>query len=379
VELHNTTPLAAGYAPGLLKNGRRCLVLVAKGTYDFPATGREPQLSDRQYPICESDSYTSAPGESSPLLENDYAPLKPRCDVILVNAQAHAPGGRPVRSLEVSLQLNPIHKRLRVVGHRRWERTESDCSPGETEPFTQMPITYENAWGGSDEGDREGEQETFTDNPVGKGFYHRIENERVDGQPLPNLEPTDRTLQYPSDKVPSLAFGPLARNWTPRSGHAGTYDQAWMENRRPLLPEDFDERYYQCAPLDQQTDYLRGGEEVILRNLTAEGETRFIIPEKRLAMQVILRHGERHNLDPVIDTLVIDPQQRRFTLLWRARVGLRRSIHEIDAFIVGRPTRGWEHARRMDKPYWDLEHLGFHCAAHRHRFDSQAFNRQGEK
>jgi hypothetical protein len=74
-------------------------------------------------------------------------------------------------------------------------------------------------------------------------------------------------------------------------------------------------------------------------------------------MQVILREGTRHNLDPRIDTLVIDPKARCFTLTWRARIGLRRSIHEVETLIVGRPTRGWEHARRMEKPYWDLKEL----------------------
>jgi hypothetical protein len=357
VQLFNATPLEAGYAPGLLKNGRQCMVLVAKATYNFPEADHKPKLSAQQQPITENDSYSGAPGESSPLLENDYVPLKPRCDVILVNAQAHAPEGRRVRSIEVLLELNEIQKSLRVVGQRYWERSTFGWYPSEPEPFTQMSITYEDAWGGSDEGEREGERETITDNPVGKGFYHRIEKERVTGQPLPNLEPPDRTLQHPSDRLPPLAFGPVARNWTPRRNHAGTYDQAWQENRRPLLPEDFDERFYQCAPEDQQTDHLLGGEEVILRNLTPEGETRFTLPEERLPMQVILRNGARHNLEPRIDTLLIDPQQRWFTLLWRARVGLRQSIHEINTLIVGRPTRGWEHAQMMDIPYWDLRRL----------------------
>ena len=357
MEFHNATPLVAGYAPGLMKNGRRCLVLVAKATYAFPNGEAPVHFAEQQQPLCESDRYTGAPGESSPLLESDYAPLKPRCDVILINATAHAPGDRPVRVLEVSLELNDIRKRLRVVGNRHWEFSKRRWRPGTPEPFTRLPVTYENAWGGSDAGEREGERETCTGNPVGKGYYCRIEEERVSGRLLPNLEPLDRTLKHPGDNLPPLAFGPVARNWTPRRDHAGTYDQAWMENRRPLLPEDFDERYYQCAPEDQQTDHLRGGEEVVLRHLTPEGETRFTLPQREVPMQVILREGTRHNLDPRLDTLIIDPQARCFTLTWRARVGLRRSLHEVETLIVGRPTRGWEHARRMEKPYWDLKEL----------------------
>jgi hypothetical protein len=74
-------------------------------------------------------------------------------------------------------------------------------------------------------------------------------------------------------------------------------------------------------------------------------------------MQAILKNGDRHNLDPRIDTLTIEPDEQRFTLVWRAHITLQQSIHEMDLLIVGKPSPGWEHARMVDKPYVAMENL----------------------
>jgi hypothetical protein len=50
-------------------------------------------------------------------------------------------------------------------------------------------------------------------------------------------------------------------------------------------------------------------------------------------MQAILKNGDRHNLDPRIDTLTIEPDERRFTLVWRVHITIRQSLHEMDLLI----------------------------------------------
>ena len=54
-----------------------------------------------------------------------------------------------------------------------------------------------------------------------------------------------------SDYAP-VAFGPLGRGWPLRARFGGTYDDKWLKDDFPFLPKDFDERYYQAAPEDQQ-------------------------------------------------------------------------------------------------------------------------------
>ena len=52
----------------------------------------------------------------------------------------------------------------------------------------------------------------------------------------------------PGQNVLAAAFGPVGRHWEPRVRYAGTYDDRWTEDRMPLLPKDFDDRFHNAAP-----------------------------------------------------------------------------------------------------------------------------------
>jgi hypothetical protein len=68
-----------------------------------------------------------------------------------------------------------------------------------------------------------------------------------------------------------MSYGVIGRHWLPRIGYAGTYDQQWLDEHFPFLPPDFDEQYYQAAPLDQQLPKPLGEQMVSLVNLTPDG------------------------------------------------------------------------------------------------------------
>ena len=362
MNLYNATPFAAQYSMGIQKSGRNCLVIVAKATYKLPRAHEEPTLADAQIPPFETDTYTGEPGFSAPIYENDFATFKPRCDVIL-HGSAYAP--EPVPERIVGLKVGDQEKLFKVIGPRKYEKINADGSIqiSPPAPFTQLKISYDTAYGGAEKTgavDENGEElhDTFMPNPVGRGYTPCCPREALIGKPLPQTEELHRPIESrrSQDDLPQ-SFGPVARNWAPRYKLAGTYDQNWFDHVRPFLPEDFDEAYYQCAPPDQQVPHLRGGEVVALFGLTPEEKTRFTVPKVSVPMQAILRNGDRHNLSPVIDTLIIEPDENRFTLVWRARIAIRRSINEIDTLLVGTPTAGWERARLMDKPYVPLERL----------------------
>ena len=65
-----------------------------------------------------------------------------------------------------------------------------------------------------------------------------------------------------------MAYGPLGRGWPQRARYAGTYDQAWLDDHFPFLPPDFDDRYHQAAPPDQQMPHPAQALPVRLTNLT---------------------------------------------------------------------------------------------------------------
>src|SRR5262249_10572610 len=146
----NATGMQAGYTMGMQPDGRELLVVVVKGTFTIPDDPtQEPRLAEKQVPLVEADVFTGEPGLSAPLYEIDFAPRKPRCDVLL-NGSAYAPGGKPTSRVTVSLQVGSLRKSFDVVGHRSWKTGILMIGSTEPEPFSVMPISYNNAFGGVD-------------------------------------------------------------------------------------------------------------------------------------------------------------------------------------------------------------------------------------
>src|SRR4051794_18772345 len=115
MQLLNATRMRADYAMGMDPTGRESLVVVVKGTFTLNQDGGTPQLAAEQAPFFDADQFTGKPGYTAPLYESDYAPVKPRCDVLL-NGTAYAPGGRPTRRVTVSMRVGSIDKSFSVVG-----------------------------------------------------------------------------------------------------------------------------------------------------------------------------------------------------------------------------------------------------------------------
>ena len=148
-----------------------------------------------------------------------------------------------------------------------------------------------------------------------------------------------------------MSFGPMGRSWPPRISYAGTYDDAWFENHFPFLPPDFDERYYQSAPEDQQLDQIHG-DEVELRNLTPEGHCKFRLPKIKVPVEFVRRDFDSTEQWAELDTLLIESDKRQFSLVWRSSIPLRQNMFEMNMAIAGRMPRGWYRARETGKTYF---------------------------
>lgn len=341
MELINATRMVAGYTMGLDPSGRESLVVVIKGSFVLPRAGEQVRLHEEQQPLVMADTFTGEPGLSAPVYEVDFAPRKRACDVLLLGS-AHAPGGRPATRVEVGLRLGPMLKRFDVVGDRVWHGGLGGISASAPEPFVQMPISYDRAFGGVDqESDDPAEHDAYMANPVGRGFRKQLKNAWVDGKPLPNTERSGEVVSWPSGEYQPMAFGPLGRGWTGRRAHAGTYDQAWLDEVFPFLPRDFDERYFQAAPVDQQVPIAKAPMEVALANLTPDGLRRFVLPHFEAPVHVFPRRGERENLTAMLDTIVFEPDQERFTMSWRVARPLKKNMFEIAQVLVGKKGREW--------------------------------------
>ena len=134
-------------------------------------------------------------------------------------------------------------------------------------------------------------------------------------------------------------FGPVARDEAPRKQLAGTYDDAWVADRMPLLPIDFDYRFNQTAPPQQiVSPYLRGDELMQLSGFTAKSgslETRL---PGRLVLIAANASGRYLTQPAVLDTLVVHIQPLMLEIVWRLSIPTRRSIEEVRYVFVYYPT-----------------------------------------
>jgi hypothetical protein len=272
---------------------------------------------------------------------------------VLILGSAHAPDGKPAERVQVGLKIGPITKTFHVVGDRLWQ-VGNAVGPGSyIQPFQQMPITYDRAFGGVDDFHREpSKHSAYMLNPIGRGYHAELDGALVDGTPMPNTEEIERPVEEPNGDYQPMSFGPIGRGWTPRLKYAGTYDQDWRDNVFPFLPKDFQEDYFQAAPTDQQIPYPTGGEEVFLLNLTPDGRTNFRVPRVDVPIVFFPKKGKRTERKGVIDTIVVEPDKGIFSLTWRAGIPLRKNIFEIVQVLAGHMPRGWWRARELGKDYY---------------------------
>ncbi len=332
LQLDNRTPYAAERTIVMDKAGAKSWVVAVKATFDLGQNG-VTALADAQLPVLYSPEHLGDAGTSSIRYEADLIPSKRATDV-LVNGHAHAPGGRPTSAVDVNLRVGHVNKRLRVFGDRYW----GVGFPGRLRAsspvrFERMPIIFERAFGGWDQTDPDpARQKLEPRNPIGSGFA--IAERHLEGRPLPNVEHPTQLISSWSDRPAPAGLGAIASYWSPRLEWAGTYGDAWAKHKLPLLPDDFDDRFHQCALPDQQVQgCLRGGEEIALDNLSEFGSLRFALPKIYLAFST--RFGkERVEHRATLQTVVIEPDARRLVMVWQTSLACHHTLDLLDRTVV---------------------------------------------
>jgi len=331
----NTTGLPAELTVWTDADGRDWCVAVVKATYCVAHDGAV-SLAPAQAPLVFADEHFGDPGQTSIRYESDFAPYKPRVDVLL-HGHVYAPKGQPTTECLAALRVGTQTKTLRVTGRRYWTHRVLGLGPSKPQPFERVELRYENAFGGVDNSHSDAKhQGADLRNPVGCGFRKNPRQSDAMGHPVPQLEyADDPPLVWKKPSRPA-SLGVVGRGWQPRIGHAGTYDEAWLESRCPFLPEDFDPRYFQAAAGDQQLAELPAGTPVRCAHLTPEGRFAFTIPELRIP--IVYRFADRDERPELeLDTLLIEPDERRFMLTWRTRVALGRKLTALREVQVGEP------------------------------------------
>jgi hypothetical protein len=331
--------------PSKDENGTPIFALLVKRTYDI-RPGQMATRADQTYPLVKVDRYyDGGDAETSTVREEtDLIPYKIATDVVVIG-RAYAPGGEPATQMAVGVKVGEHRKIVRVTGDRRCiHRPGLPPDVTDPEPFSEMEIRYDRAYGGQDACSNPDLPFYYPRNQRGTGVAVTNIREVVDGLPLPNLEdPSDlltperivfgATERWVHQPLPQ-GLGWFQRTWYPRCSFVGSVpgsidpDIELPEERLGLVPKgqmalarqfrlpSFDVRFNSGASPGLAMPFLGGGEEVHLRNLTPDGDLRFQLPidVPRLSLDIGLGVQE---LPSVLHTVCVRVDEQKVDLVWR--------------------------------------------------------------
>ncbi|MFO0757404.1 MAG: DUF2169 domain-containing protein [Byssovorax sp.] len=274
--------------------GRSFVTLVLKATYSIVPEGVATPAPAQ--PILTAELHQSDDPRLSLRAASDLAPYVRRVDVVLVG-HACAPPTGPVQSGGVRLTVYRddhcvLDKALLVQGDRAQDASGRWFG---IIPFSRIPIVYERAaW-------------SAENNPVG-------------------IDARVREPNFASPRgwgVPAC-FGPVARFWPSRRRHLGPIDPRALDASPLVLPDVFDERYFQAAPEDQQLDALRGDEWIVIEGMHPSlPRLRTRLPGARGVARVRGESpGSSRTVELRADLLSLDLDRNLFTLTFRAALPL---------------------------------------------------------
>jgi hypothetical protein len=313
------------------EEGVPLVVPILKATFDIlPGVVK---LADEQAPVDATGEFWGKPGESPYKREPETAFVKLSTDVFLIGT-AKPPKAR-MKEMQVALRVGPVQKVVDAIGDRAWYKAAGSFRLTDPLPLAPMPLSYERAFGGWDRTHEDAaKHEHEPRNPLGVGFWTGA-GVFPDQIPAPSFEDPESRIASIKHRPPPAGFGPVGCDWEPRRGLAGTYDEAWKEARFPLLPGDFDRRFFNAAsPGLMAEGYLRGDEPVMVLNAAEEETLRFALPGLPPPRVLIERTHGALALEPPLDTVIVDTDEMQLTLLWRCHASLRRGAEEVLAFHI---------------------------------------------
>jgi hypothetical protein len=129
-----------------------------------------------------------------------------------------------------------------------------------------------------------------------------------------------------------MGFGAVMSHWSPRREWAGTFDEQWRATRMPLLPTDYDPRYPNVAhPSLQLAEPIQPGDDIQVLGMSSE-PLLFSVPSLPLTVKAHFDTGEHEEIQPPIDTVLLQPEPGLCELCARAAFAIgrgRRILREV--------------------------------------------------
>lgn len=231
MEFTNLTGFPARYQAGATTDTEMLGIIASKVTFALEDSGLVPVSDEEQaWPVFEKPFVFRGVGLAQEL------EFRQRGVDVLVFGNAVAPGGRPVREMDVSIRSGQLAYTVRVLGERFWRKAWRGLTPTEPEPFTEMPLTNDRAYGGA--ASFEGNEFQHAVNPEGRGFY--MDKADAEGGPLPNLERPGQLIEEWTDNPrPACLYKPSGGSMDPAAVAGDPFE---------ILPDILRDGFNQTVP-----------------------------------------------------------------------------------------------------------------------------------
>jgi hypothetical protein len=200
MELTNTTPFQARMLCGSTGETEMLCVIALKVTYALEQDWLVPVTQNEAWPIF--DKPYQFEGVTLPS-ELDF---RGRSVDFVVFGRAFARDGKPTPRMRVAVSSGRLRHEVEVFGNRIWVQAKKGLIMSEPEPFPEMPLTNDRAFGGRSR--LNGMEMVHSINPEGRGLY--LSEHEALGRHLPNLERADALIRDWTDQPrPACLFKPI--------------------------------------------------------------------------------------------------------------------------------------------------------------------------
>lgn len=291
----------------------------------------------------------------------DFWPMKFVTDVV-VRGSAYSPTGRPIEEMNVSAKVGSVEKRISVFGERYARFKNGNVWIEKGESFTEIPVSYENAYGGIDHSTPVENADSpqmqmlltvdhpglYPRNPFGKG-YCVVSDDKSEVE-LPHLEDPDdlltierlvvgdprrwylQPLPWCFDWVHPICFPRcvfLTQNtdaWFPvdsdrlltevQRGYVAAGFRAAMKDR--ALEDGPNSFFFQDASFGMIFKDLETSERVIVRGMHPDGKTlKFALPSVQVKFGIEI-DGRREDVPTRVHSVVVYPDQEKICIVYGA-------------------------------------------------------------
>lgn len=291
MDFSNETPFAADIGRGSTGEKEMVAIVACKVTYRLERDGLVAVTDDSAWPIFDKP------------FEFRGATLLPEVDFrkedvdLLVFGTARAPRGEPVTWMEVGVECGELEHRITVFGDRTWVNSGAGYVPSQPEPFVEMSLTNDRAFGG--EACFEDVTVEHSVNPDGRGLLF-AESEVV-GTSLPNLEDPSDLIETWDDRPRPACLVPPEGPYLPRSQP--------MDNPEDVVEATMSGMFNQAVPeLVIRPDQL--GDTLRLRGFSAEGDIVFPMPDVEGPTAHVSIGEARGRFPAKLSTLVVMTDER---------------------------------------------------------------------